>query len=311
MTEVCIFTEPQQGATYGDLLRVAQAAEELGFTGFFRSDHFLHMGSVTGLPGPTDAWVTRGALARETSRIRLGTLVTAATFRHPGPLAIAAAQVDEMSGGRLEFSLGLAWYAAEHKAYGLAFPSVKERFEILEEQLEIITGLWRTPEGEQFAFEGRHYRLERSPARPKPVQQPTPPIIIGGGGKKKTASLVARFATEYNRAFVSLRHYVECRDNVRAVCEQHGRDPDSLNYSAALVLCCGEDEATLTRRAAAIGRDVDELRKNGAAGSPQEVVDKVGGYIEAGAQRVYLQVLDLSDLDHLRLAASEIVPNLP
>jgi F420-dependent oxidoreductase-like protein len=311
MTEVCIFTEPQQGASYDDLLRVARATEELGFTGFFRSDHFLSMGSVSGLPGPTDAMVTLGALARETSRVRLGTLVTAATFRHPGPLAIAAAQVDEMSGGRLEFSLGLAWYEAEHRAYGLAFPSVAERFEILDEQLAIVTGLWSTPEGERFSFDGRHYQLADSPALPKPRQRPTPPIIIGGGGKRKTAGLVARYATEYNRAFVSLRTYTEGRANVRAVCEQQGRDPASLKYSAALVLCCGEDEAALARRAAAIGRDVDELRKNGAAGLPSEVVDKIGGYIEAGADRIYLQVLDLSDLDHLRLAASEIVPHLP
>ena len=312
MTEVCIFTEPQQGASYGDLLRVAQTAEELDFTGFFRSDHFLHMGAVDGLPGPTDAWVTLGALARETSRVRLGTLVTAATFRHPGPLAIAAAQVDEMSGGRLEFSLGLAWYEAEHKAYGLAFPSVKERFEILEEQLEIITGLWRTPEGERFDFDGRHYRLERSPARPKPLQQPGPPIIIGGGGKRKTASLVARFATEYNRAFVSLRHYI------RASGTTSGRSASSTGGTPTRC-------ATRPRWSCAAAR----TRPRWPGGQPPSAVTSRSCARTAPPARrprcwtswaatsrpapsgVYLQVLDLADLDHLRLVASEVVPHLP
>jgi F420-dependent oxidoreductase-like protein len=272
MTEVCVFTEPQQGATYDDLLAVARTAEELGYTAFFRSDHYLHMGSVSGRPGPTDAWVTLGGLARDTRRIRLGTLVTAATFRHPGPLAIAAAQVDQMSGGRLEFGLGAGWYEDEHRAYGIPFPGTAERLEVLGEQLAVITGLWRTPEDERFSYSGRHYRLSDSPALPKPAQRPSPPVIIGGGGRRKTATLVARYASEYNRAFVGLGEFRASCDNMRAVCEAEGRDPSSLRYSAALVLGCGEDEPAIRRRAAAIGRDVDELRKHGAAGTPDEVV---------------------------------------
>jgi F420-dependent oxidoreductase-like protein len=311
MTEVCIFTEPQQGATYGQLAAVARTAEELGFTGFFRSDHFLKMGSVSGRPGPTEAWVTLGALARDTERIRLGTLVTAVTFRLPGPLAVAVAQVDEMSGGRVELGIGAGWYEAEHKAYGLPFPGTAERFELLTEQLEVITGLWTTPDGERFSYSGRHYQLSDSPALPKPVQKPTPPIVIGGGGRRKTAGLVARFATEYNRAFVDVDTFRAGCDNVRRVCREAGRDPDSLRVSAALVLCCGEDEAAVGRRAAAIGRDAGELRRNGAAGTSDEVVGKLRTYIEAGAERLYLQVLDLADLDHLRLVASEVVPQLP
>jgi F420-dependent oxidoreductase-like protein len=310
MTEVCIFTEPQQGASYDDLLAVAITAEELGYTGFFRSDHFLKMGSVDGLPGPTDAWVTLGALARETSRIRLGTLVTSATFRLPGPLAVAVAQVDQMSGGRVDFGLGAGWFEAEHRAYGIPFPDTRERFERLAEQLEIITGLWRTEPHRRFTFEGKHYQLVDSPALPKPVQRPAPPVIVGGGGRRKTANLVARFAQEYNRAFVSASSVKASFDNVRVNCESIGRDPSTLRYSAAVVLCCGEDDAAVARRAGAIGRDPAELRDNGAAGTPAEVVDKLRSYVDVGAQRLYLQVLDLADLDHLRLVAAEVVPHL-
>src|SRR3954447_3909586 len=193
-----IFTEPQQGATYDDLLAVARLSEELGFDAFFRSDHFLKMGGVDGRPGPTDAWVTLGGLARDTSRIRLGTLVTSATFRLPGPLAIAVAEVDAMSGGRIELGLGSGWFSAEHTAYGIPFPPVGERFDRLTEQLEIIDGLWRTPAGDPYSFSGRHYTMADSPALPKPVQSPRPPIIVGGKSPKRTPALAARFADEYN-----------------------------------------------------------------------------------------------------------------
>ncbi len=197
-----IFTEPQQGATYDDLLRVAKTTEDAGFDAFFRSDHYLKMGEVSGLPGPTDAWITLAGLARETSRIRLGTLVTAATFRHPSVLAISVAQVDEMSGGRVEFGFGAGWFEQEHRAYGIALPEVAERFDRYSEQLEVITGLWATVEGETFDYLGKHYTLENSPALPKPAQRPGPPVIIGGMGKKRTPELAARFAQEFNLPFV-------------------------------------------------------------------------------------------------------------
>lgn len=301
-----IFTEPQQGATYGQLLGVARAAEDHGFDAFFRSDHYLAMGG-DGSPGPTDAWVTLGALARETSRIRLGTLVTAATFRLPGPLAIAVAQVDEMSGGRVELGLGSGWYEAEHTAYGIDFPPLGERFDRYEEQLAIVTGLWATPEDETFSFSGEHYRLVDSPALPKPVQRPGPPIIIGGGGTRRTPALAARFASEFNLPFAPVERFVAQRDRVRAACEVIGRDPDELVYSVALVVCCGADEAEVTRRAAAIGREPAELRENGAAGLPGEVVDTLGRYADAGASRVYLQVLDVDDLDHVALLGGSVL----
>ena len=304
-----IFTEPQQGASYDDLLAVARAAERLGFDAFFRSDHYLVMGDHDGLPGPSDAWITLAGLARDTRTIRLGTLVTAATFRLPGPLAITVAQVDAMSGGRVELGLGAGWFEAEHTAYGIPFPSVAERFDRLEEQYAVIAGLWATPIGATFDFDGQHYQLTGSPALPKPVQSP-PPLIVGGGGPRRTPALAARYAQEFNAPFSSLQDTAAAFSRVRAACEDAGRDADSLVYSAAQVLCCGRDEAEISRRAAAIGREVDELRENGLAGTPDEVVAKALTFGAAGAARLYLQVLDLSDLDHLELVAAEVMPHL-
>ncbi|KAB2363925.1 LLM class F420-dependent oxidoreductase [Actinomadura montaniterrae] len=301
-----IFTEPQQGASYETLLSVAKATEDLGFDAFFRSDHYTKMGNVSGLPGPTDSWVTLGALARETSRIRLGTLVTAGTFRYPGPLAISVAQVDQMSGGRVDFGIGTGWFEEEHVQYGIPFPSLKERFERLEEQIRIVTGLWGTPDGETFSFAGEHYTLKDSPALPKPAQAGGPPVILGGLGPKRTPRLAAAYADEYNVPFHQVEDTGGAFDRVRAACRDAGRTKPIV-YSAAQVVCCGRDEAELARRADAIGRGVDELRQNGLAGTPAEVVEKIGRFGELGAERIYLQVLDLSDLDHLELLASEVL----
>jgi F420-dependent oxidoreductase-like protein len=305
--ELRIFTEPQQGASYDQLLEVARTAEECGFGGFFRSDHYLKMGSVDGVPGPSDAWTTLAGLARDTERIRLGTLLTAGTFRLPGPLAISVATVDAMSRGRVELGLGAGWYEQEHIAYGIPFPEVGERFDRLEEQLAIITGLWETPLGETFSFAGDHYRLADSPALPKPFQQPRPPVIIGGHGKRRTPRLAARFADEFNVAFSSIEVCAGQYAAVDRACEEAGRDPGSIVRSAALVVCCGSDEREIETRAGRIGREVAELRANGAAGRPSEVAEKLLAYRAAGARRVYLQVLDLDDLDHLRLVASEVL----
>jgi F420-dependent oxidoreductase-like protein len=305
-----IFTEPQQGATYDDLLAVARCAEDAGYDAFFRSDHYLVMGGGDGQPGPTDAWTTLAALGRETSRIRLGTLMTSATFRLPGVLAIQVAQADQMSGGRVELGIGAGWYEEEHKAYGIPFPPVKERFDRLEEQLEIITGLWTTPAGATYSFAGDHYRLEDSPALPKPVQSPRPPVLIGGGGPRRTPALAGKFADEFNMPFASIEDTEKQFARVREAVVAAGRQPDELTWSNALVVCVGRDEAEVRRRAATIGRDADELRENGLAGTPDEVVDKLGRYAEVGMERVYLQVLDLADLDHLELVAAEVMPRL-
>ncbi|WP_182348907.1 LLM class F420-dependent oxidoreductase [Tomitella gaofuii] len=307
--ELRVFTEPQQGATYDDLLAVARAAEDFGYGAFFRSDHYLAM-NVDGRPGPTDAWITLAGLARETSRIRLGTLVTSATFRYPGPLAISVAQVDTMSGGRVELGFGAGWYAEEHAAYGIPFPPLGERFDRLEESLGVITGLWDTPEGQKLSLPGHHYPVTDSPALPKPAQRPHPPIIMGGMGKKRTPALAARYADEFNIPFVDTETTAAAFARVRAACESIGRDPGALTYSNAMVLCCGRDEAQIARRAAAIGRDVDELRTNGLAGTPDELVEKIGRYAELGSGRMYLQTLDLTDLDHLELVADKVMPQL-
>ncbi|HEX6568833.1 MAG TPA: LLM class F420-dependent oxidoreductase [Acidimicrobiales bacterium] len=305
-----IFTEPQQGATYDDLLVVAREAERLEFDAFFRSDHYLTMATGLGEPGPTDAWVTLAGLARDTERIRLGTLVTAGTFRLPGPLAIAVAQVDAMSGGRVELGLGSGWFEQEHTAYGIPFPPLGERFDRLEEQLAIVTGLWQTPPGERFSFDGTYYRLVDSPALPKPVQSPRPPVLVGGWGRKRTPALAARYADEFNVPFPLLKDFRPQVDAVSAACEAAGRDPATMTWSAAVVVCCGDDEDTYRRRAAAIGREPGELRANGVAGTVSEVTDTLAAFADAGAERIYLQVLDLHDLDHLRLLAAEVAPAL-
>ncbi len=304
-----IFTEPQQGASYDQLLAVARTTEDCGYDAFFRSDHFLAMGDTDGLPGPSDSWVTLGGLARETSRIRLGTLVTAATFRFPGVLAIQVAQVDQMSGGRVELGIGAGWFEAEHAAYGIAFPPLGERFDRLEEQLAVITGLWSTPVGERFSYPGRHYPVSDSPGLPKPAQEPVP-IIMGGGGKKRTPALAARYAAEFNLPFVTQQAQSEQFGRVRQACADAGRDPSTMTFSTALVVCAGRDDAEVARRAAAIGRTVGELKENGLAGTPGEIVDKIGTYVEAGTQRLYLQVLDLSDLAHIEFVAAEVAPQL-
>src|SRR5437764_1242255 len=251
-----IFTEPQAGASYEQQLTVAQTAERLGFDAFFRSDHFMTM-SGTGLPGPTDSWVTLGAIARETTRIRLGTLVTSATFRLPGVLAITVAQVDAMSNGRVELGLGTGWFDPEHHAHGVPFPPLGQRFEMLEEQLQILLGMWATPRGERFSLEGRHYNVVDSPGLPKPVQQPHPPIIIGGAGSRRTPKLAARYADEFNVPFHGVADFTKSIGRVKKACEDQGRDPSSLVYSAA------------------VGVDV-------RANSSEKVVDELSQFKEAG-----------------------------
>ncbi len=305
-----VFVEPQQGASYADQLAVANAAETLGYSAFFRSDHYVAM-SGDGLPGPTDSWVTLGALARETTTIRLGTMVTSATFRHPGPLAISVAQVDEMSGGRVDLGIGAGWFEQEHAAYAIPFPPLGERFDRLTEQLEILTGLWTTPAGQTFDFTGSHYTVTASPALPKPAQDPHPPIIIGGQGAKRTPALAARYATEFNVPFSPLDTVTTQYQRVRDAVAAAGRPADSMTYSACFVVCAGRDENEIARRAAAIGREIDELRSNSPlVGSPAEIVDKLAPFAEAGVTRVYLQLLDLTDLDHLDLFVGDVVRQL-
>lgn len=307
--EFCIFTEPQQGFSYDDQLAFAQTAERLGFTGFFRSDHYLRMGPGDPLPGPTDAWTTLAGLARETATIRLGTLVSSVTYRTPGVLAIQVAQVDAMSGGRVELGLGTGWFEREHAAYGIPFP--ERRFGMLEEQLEVITGLWGSPVGETYSFEGKHHSLDDAPALPKPVQSRVP-VIVGGGGPKRTPAIAARFATEYNIGFVAEDVIAQKFAMVRTACEAVERDPATLKYSTALPTLAGPDAAALERRAEAIGTSVAEFR-NGAniVGGRDEIVDKVHRLADLGVQRLYFQLMDLRDVDQVAFLGEEVLPHLP
>lgn len=304
-----IFTEPQQGARYDDLLAVALRAEALGFDAFFRSDHYLVMGGFDGLPGPSDAWITLAGLARDTSTIRLGTLVTSATFRHPGVLAISVANVDDMSGGRVELGLGAGWFDTEHRANGIPFPPVGERFDVLEDHLEIITGMWATADGGRFDHVGRRVHVEGSPGLPKP-QQALVPIIIGGNGPRRTPALAARFADEFNLPFRSIDEFVTQRRRVVDACAARDRDPSSMVHGCALTVCVGANEAEVARRASVIRREPDELRANGLCGTPGEVVERLQQWAAVGSERVYLQVLDLADLDHLDLIAAEVMPHV-
>ena len=298
-----VFTEPQQGATFAQLSAVAKRAEHLGFSGFFRSDHYLYIGEGDPRSSVTDAWVTLGGIALETTTLRLGTLMSSATFRFPGPLAVSVAQVDEMSGGRVELGLGAGWYEKEHRAFAIPFPGVAERFDRFEEQLEILDGLWATPAGQSFDYAGTYYQLEKCPVVFRPVQQPHPPLIIGGHGKRRTPQLAARFASEFNMAGPRLQEVAEQFARVDEACRAIGREPGSLRRSVWLTVCIGRDQAEVERRAAVIGREPGDLKERGIAGTPGEARAALDRFASAGVERVYLQFLDLDDLEHLDLVS--------
>src|SRR5829696_4981883 len=296
---------PQQGASYEEQLDAALATEAAGFSDFVRSDHYLAFDS-TGLPGPTDSWITLAGLARDTQRVRLGTMVSAATFRLPGPLAIAVAQVDAMSGGRITLALGAGWAEQEHRAYGIPFPPPRERFERLEEQLTIITGIWSTPVGETFSFDGAHYQLVDCPALPKPVQQPRPPVIVGGTGLRRTPALAARFADEFNLPpFEGPDAAAEAFARVRSACEDAGRDPAMLELSVTLTTVCGTDRAEVEHRGAV---SPPQFEHADLAGTPEQVVEQLSAFRDVGATRAYFRVLDLRDVEHIELLGDAVVP---
>jgi F420-dependent oxidoreductase-like protein len=308
---VCLFIEPHRGATYEDQLRLARHAEEAGFEGLLRADHYRSMGADPGLPGPTDAWITLAGLARETSRIRLGTLLNSATFRLPGPLAVMVAQVDAMSGGRIELGMGAGWFEREHTAYGIPFPPLGERFDRLAEQLQIIRGLWCTPIGESFSHDGKHYHLLDAPALPKPVQQPGPPIIVGGRGPRRTPEIAARYADEFNMPFKTVEETATGFARVRAAAQTYARPADQpLTLSAGVVVALGRTDAEAQRRAAPLHVPSALPPEDPVIGSPDRLVQRLGELAAVGAGRVHLRVLDLADFDHIDLIASRVLPQV-
>ena len=297
--EYCIFVEPQLGATWNRLLAAAQASERLGFHGFFRSDNYIPPDrELQGDPAVSDAWTTLAGLAVATQRIRLGTLVTPVTFRHPGVLAVQVANVDAMSGGRAELGLGAGWNAPEHEAYGIPFP--QRRFGLLEESLAIVTGLWATPVGQTFSFEGEHYRLDAAPGAQRPAHERIP-LIVGGGGPTRTPALASRYATEFNTGFVPNDVIAERFARVRGAAESAGRDPETLGLSVALTATIGATTQQAEVRSRRQGSDPVADRVSGLHGTPVQVAQRLAELRELGAGRVYLQVLDLTDLDQLDL----------
>jgi alkanesulfonate monooxygenase SsuD/methylene tetrahydromethanopterin reductase-like flavin-dependent oxidoreductase (luciferase family) len=311
--DVRILAESQQGATYDQQLTLAQALETWGYDGFFRADHLVREGTAIGLTGPTDVWVTLAGLARETKRIRLGSLMCSSTFRNPAHLAIIVAQIDAMSHGRIELGLGAGSYPPEHYSLDFPLPSFGERFDAVEEQLELITGLWTAPLGQLYTYQGKKHRVQDYPALVRPVQIPHPPIIIGGHGLKRTPALAARFANEYNIDGVEPAACTQAYDRVRKACERIDRDPAEITFSAAVTLCVGTSKADIDRRTAVlhdrVGEDPTTIIANGLCGSPAEVIDRLAIFKDAGAERVYLQLFDLTDLDQLQLFADDVLPH--
>jgi alkanesulfonate monooxygenase SsuD/methylene tetrahydromethanopterin reductase-like flavin-dependent oxidoreductase (luciferase family) len=304
-----VMIEGQEDVTWDDWVALAEACERLGFEALFRSDHY---GSVDGVGGrgSLDAWGTLCALAAITSELRLGTLVSPATFRHPSVLARNAVTADHISGGRIELGIGTGWMEREHRAHGFPFPSMRTRMDRLSEQLEIIRGSWG--EG-PFDFAGEHWSVEQLDAQPKPVQDPLP-VLMGGTAGPRGAALAARFAAEYNVVHLSPEEAAAAGARVDAACEQAGREPSTLRHSLmhGLLIGAGEDELRL--RAARLGEwqgvevGVDELRRTWIAGTPDEIVARLREYEAAGVERVMLQHLLHRDVEALELLAAEVVP---
>jgi F420-dependent oxidoreductase-like protein len=306
-----VLMEPRHGARYEEILALAQATERAGFDAFFRSDHLMGVDPHDPSYRPTECWTTLGGLARDTTRVRLGALVTAGTFREPGLLAAIVASVDEMSGGRAELGLGTGWYEREHAAFGIPFPPRAERFDRLEEQLAVITGLWGGAAGTGFSFAGAHYRIDDNRTPPRPVQQPHPPIIVGGSGPKRTPAIAARYASEFNGALTLGGGTAALRERFAGfarACEAIGRDPAGARRSAVLPVACGATQADTERRAGVIGSEL--MRANAAIGSPARVAERIGELADAGADTVYLHIYDIHDLDHIALIGAEVLPHV-
>jgi F420-dependent oxidoreductase-like protein len=309
---VALMIEGQEGVTWEHWCALADACEAHGVETLFRSDHYLSFSDARRNQS-LDAWTTLAGLAAATTTLRLGTLVSPATFRLPGLLANAAATVDHVSGGRLELGLGAGWMEREHRAFGFPFPETSVRLQLFAEQLEIVHRLWTE---ERVDFRGRHYVLEDAPALPKPVQRPRPPILVGGSGTRGTADPAARFADEYNTPFASPEDFAEVRRRVVAACERAGRDPGTLRLSLMTGCLIGETGDEALRRARELygrrdrGQGFDEwlegFRARGLVGSVEEIAARLREYERAGCERVMLQHLLHTDLEPVRLIGREL-----
>jgi F420-dependent oxidoreductase-like protein len=306
--------EGQEGVTWEGWRALAAACEEHGFEALFRSDHYL---SVMGQAdrGSLDAWTTLAALAAVTSRVRLGTLVSPATFRHPSVLAKSAVTVDQVSGGRAELGIGAGWLEAEHRAYGFPFAELRTRMDVLAEQMEIVA---RSFADEPFSFKGEHYEIEDLDARPKPLQRPRPPVVVGGRGGRRSLALAARWADEYNTFSASVDEIRERREAFAVAWREAGRDPNAFRFSAMVAVLVGADERELSERVARLaewqGREpselLDSLRGTGVVGTIDEAAERLAELEAAGAQRVMIQHLLHDDLDAVRLIGRELIPRL-
>ena len=304
---VRVLMEPRHGATYDRIVAMAKATEEAGFDAFVRGDHYLGIDSTDPEYRPTDSWTSLAGVALETSRIKLGTLMTAGTFRHPAVVANAVATVDQMSGGRVIMGIGTGWYEREHTAFGIPFP-IGERFDRLDEEMQILNGLWTTPLGEPFSFEGRFWQLEEARNFPVLVQKPRPPIVIGGTGPRRTPLMAAKYADEFNSGGGA--GTAERFANVRRVCEEIGRDPSTLRMSVTTQVICGSTRAEAQERLERLGDPGRRMLSRGPLGDVPTVVGALHELKAAGAEIAYLHIFDIDDLEHLRLIGAEVIPQL-
>ena len=309
--------EGQEGVSWEEWTALGDACERAGFDGLFRSDHYLSVVGRGERPS-LDAWTTLAGLAERTTRIRLGTLVSPVTFRHPSVVAKSVATVDHISGGRVELGLGAGWNEGEHEAYGFPFPALRERMEMLEEQLEIVRRLWTE---ETVTFSGPHYQLEACPAMPKPVQRPHPPIIVGGQAGPRSIALAVRFADEYNTLLASVDDCRERKATLVDACESGGRDPGTLSLSLMATCVVGSDRAEVVERVRRVleawgagGQDPEQVlaerSERWVAGTPDEVVARLRALGKVGVDRVYLQHLAHADVEMLQLVGAEVMPAL-
>jgi F420-dependent oxidoreductase-like protein len=312
---VCLMIEGQEGVTWDDWVRLARLTEEHGFDGLFRSDHYTAI--IRPDADALDAWATLAGLAALTSRIRLGTMVSPATFRHPSVLARMAATVDHISAGRVDVGMGSGWYEREHLAHGFPFLDGKQRYELFAEQVEIVVRSWS---GERFDHDGPAYTLTDQLALPRPVQQPHPPLVLGGTVKRRFAALAARYATEVNTLAAPDAELRERKEKLDRACTEAGRDPATLGFSLMTACFLGESEADVEERVARFlairGDDSDpaelirERRGRWLAGTIDQVAERIGALEALGVSRVLLQHLNHDDDDMLALAAGRLLPQV-